>query len=143
MGHQHEIRLSIRRWEPSNTRHCQRFSDHIGHESHYGECWLTFYCFSVGAASFNHRLFRFLSFYFLRRILILILFLLFLPSLQRQINVKSKFDIINLTNRKFNGDNVLSIHILGYQCSNDLRYVLFTHNVKYVSFLDGDGFCYL
>lgn len=73
--------------------------------------------------SLNNRLFHFRSFPFS----------LHAPgSLQRQINVKSKFDIVMLTNRKLNGDNVASI-FLGYQCSNDLRYVLFTHNVKYVS----------
>lgn len=59
---------------------------------------------------------------------------------QRQINVKSKFDIIKLTNRRLNGDNVLSI-LLGYQCSNDLRYVLFTHNVKYVSSVSNIQLC--
>lgn len=73
--------------------------------------------------SLNNRLFYFRSFPFSLHAL---------DTPQRQINVKSKFDIIKLTNRTLDGDNV-SFIFLGYQCSNDLRYVLFTHNVKYVS----------
>ena len=39
MGHEHEIRLSIGRWESISSRHCQRFGDHIGHEPYDGE-WI-------------------------------------------------------------------------------------------------------
>lgn len=88
MGHKHEVRLSIGRREPSDIRHCQRFRDHIGHESYDGELLLS-----------SHLHARLIS------RLLLNIFPLFSLS-QRQINVKSEFDIIKLTNWKLKIVNV-------------------------------------